>query len=145
MKKLLTLTALGTILATPAIAATQCVKQVDANTPCTNLTNGNSDWIIQCGGQRYRGVIFLGEYQPEGSTADSLETGVADDSHRVDDGCWCKMTYPVESKWVSVGYTPGFGGFYTCSQRCSWGDTDLGLFYSKDLVNDYYLPNLISD
>ncbi len=141
MKKLLTLTALGAILAAPAIAATQCIKSNPSN--CTNQSSGYSNWTISCDNATYKGVAMLGSSDATvGDVADSLQWGDGSNPYYVDTGCWCKMTYPAESKWVYVGTAPG--GYFTCADLCS-NDYDLSLWNPTTAVTNFYLPNLISD
>ncbi|MBE6460198.1 MAG: hypothetical protein E7009_04440 [Alphaproteobacteria bacterium] len=104
MKKLLTLTAVGVVLAVPAFAVQQCVFKptMDNWEVCDGGTDGLSDgsggWWIDCNGTRYRGIAM---YSTE-DVGDVAENIVSNAYKPTMTYCYCKMIYPVLSKWIKV-------------------------------------------
>ncbi|MBQ7127953.1 MAG: hypothetical protein IJO18_03145 [Alphaproteobacteria bacterium] len=105
MKKLLTLTAVGVILAVPAFAVQQCVFKptMDNWEVCDNGTDGLSDdsggWWIDCNGTRYRGIAMYSTADV-GDVAETIDSGTPNTTTVY---CYCKMIYPVLSKWIKFG------------------------------------------
>ena len=134
MKKLLILTAVGAILAAPAMAVQKCVKltvsstcaapgysqaykYIDWSATCT--TNGN-EIPIQGIGVCSTSVPTDYESDSEASelvVADTIASGSSDDdTTRL--GCWCKMVSPAVSKWVFLlNYTNN--EYEDCAPYCA--------------------------
>ena len=108
MKKLLTLTAVGAIMAASANAATQCVyKPSTLSQNCTAQVLGEAEWEITCGEFTYRGVAMWTYLTSGDARYDILPDAYFSwgDSSSVEGKetyviCYCKMIYPVESKWI---------------------------------------------
>ncbi|MBR2393149.1 MAG: hypothetical protein IKB05_01520 [Alphaproteobacteria bacterium] len=161
MKKLLTLTAVGAIMATSANAATQCVyKPSTSSQNCTVQTLGEAEWEITCDGQTYRGFAMFSYLTDGADTYDVLPehyfswgstSGLANKGTPLT--CYCKMTYPVESKWVKRlgsgffagnnggAWNDGLSGLDSCTYWCL-DDQGLGDSTSFAVSVNAYLSNL---
>ena len=108
MKKLLTLTAVGTLLAAPASAVQKCVALNSSDTTCvfTNLGSGIVDWATTCTTNAtnvpIKGIGICSYIAgSEGDTRDVLTLNTEDIAANIN--CWCKMTSPAVSPWVYNG------------------------------------------
>lgn len=145
MKKLLTLTAVGAIMAASANAATQCVKNVTNQTSCSGGTDYNdSDWTIKCDTDTYRGTYFCSK-QGGDYTGEAAENLQQDDGDNPVGFCWCRLLTPAVSKWVFTGWSYE----QYCSRNCAFRCLDFeGLAgFSADYAQYglvYMLDNLLS-
>ncbi len=158
MKKLLTLTAVGAILAAPATAVQQCIA-LGADYECYVSFNGPGEAITkgQCSTADYSldspygpnvNVTLIGLCAvTDGGTQNTVQrlisTGTFYDNGSYDtygiakrNHCWCKMIQPMVSMWVYYGEidaaTGGmdiYGHSDTCAATCS------------DMCSNYFEPN----
>ena len=126
MKKLLTLTAVGAILAAPAMAVQKCVALDAETTTCTSTpTAGNADWSATCTTNGtsvpIKGIAMCSNQAADATlgTSDAITT-VSSDSDATNYHCWCKMVEPAVSSWVFV-IASSSAGFCAnvCSYRCA--------------------------
>ena len=126
MKKLLTLTAVGAILAVPAMAVQKCVVALDASTTtCTSPTaaTGNADWSVTCTTNDtsvpIKGIAMCSNQAGDAQygTSDAITT-VNSTSDTTNLNCWCKMVEPAVSSWVFIGTNASAGD---CAHTCSGG------------------------
>ncbi|MBR2393285.1 MAG: hypothetical protein IKB05_02235 [Alphaproteobacteria bacterium] len=110
MKKLLFLTAVGAILATPAVAVQKCVA-LDASMSCSASNweefENVADWELPCT-TNGTSVILKGVFacskipgDMPGETRDFLPT-TSYETIGQDVNCWCKMISPAMSSWIYV-------------------------------------------
>ncbi len=133
MKKLLTLTAVGALLATPALAVQKCVALNDEPdmTWCYNGgTNfGDVNWGNACDVFTGTTISVSGvsacSDQPDGEPISWLTVS---DNATDNIYCWCMMTEPAVSKWVFAGKNTA-NCLYSCGYTCAeyFADTDLEL------------------
>ena len=127
MKKLLTLTAVGAILATPAMAVQKCVAFDASTTTCaaTNLT-GNADWSATCTTNDtsvpIKGIAMCSNQAEDRKyvTSDAITTvsNTVDSTSNVN--CWCKMVEPAVSSWVYINtYSSTSYCVFNCSALCA--------------------------
>lgn len=120
MKKLLTLTAVGTLLTAPAIAVQKCVALDMDTTQCTAsfTPSYSTEWSVNC---TTDGVsVPITGIATCSSTAGSEEGEVVDTVEMPQSSggnwyCWCKMISPAVSSWVfysSMSYS-------FCWQKCA--------------------------
>ena len=129
MKKLLTLTAVGTLLAVPAIAVQKCVALDAENTTCTSTPEyGKADWSATCTTNgtsvSVKGMAVCSNITGGAAlaTSDTITT-IHSDSDTFGFGhCWCKIVSPVESTWVYSNFKTILTDaqcLYQCSYRCA--------------------------
>ena len=126
MKKLLTLTAVGAILAAPAMAVQKCVALDAETTTCTSTaTYGKADWSATCT-TNDKSVSILGIATCAIDAASliigshnisTMVTTAGSDGDTTKKSCWCKMVSPAISSWVSVTHTGDCS--YQCSYQCA--------------------------
>lgn len=159
MKKTLFFGTTIAILSAPVMATTQCVyKPSESSQNCTASTLGETDWSITCDGQTYRGVAMLSYDTDE--TYDVLPNSGYNwgktselSNKKLSVTCYCKMIYPVESKWVkrdstliAVGniagdWADGLSQIDTCAFYCL-DDMAIGDSSSYAVSVNKYLSNL---
>lgn len=120
MKKLLTLTAVGTLLTAPASAVQKCVALDLDTTQCTAsyASNHSTEWSVDC--------TTDGVSVPITGIATCSRTAGSEEGEFVDTVempgstgewyCWCKMISPAVSPWVyysSMSYS-------FCWQKCAY-------------------------
>ncbi len=129
MKKLLTLTAVCAVLTAPAIGVHKCVytPTMDNWDVCTGgndgIGDGKAGWHVECNGIQYRGIATFST-SDVGDVAESIDSATAKPSEVY---CYCKMIYPVLSKWIKVG-----SGFPTKT-------------ISGDIYNTYIISSMNDD
>ena len=114
MKKLLTLTAVGAILATPAMAVQKCVA-LSSDLTCTNYSSygRTPDWFsVFDNGLTILGVAFCSYKQ---GTTYQVVNEIYSSADKEDIHCWCKMISPAISKWV---YTTAGLDEDNCNRFC---------------------------
>lgn len=123
MKKLLTLTAVGAILATPAAAVQKCVALDASTTTCTSTsTKGNADWSATCTTNDtsvpIKGIAMCSNQQADTTdgTSDAITT-VSSSTDTTNMYCWCKMVEPAVSPWIYVSQTVSAS---ECASLCSY-------------------------
>lgn len=117
-----------------------CLTDFSNATACDNAIYGEAQidrqnqWSFTCqlGGSSldFKGLAFCAsEEASPGTVADTISSGPYDN---LPENCWCKMTYPFASKWVSAGQAGG--GKYYCFNMCA--------SYCKSALsqNDSYNP-----
>ncbi|MBR2393107.1 MAG: hypothetical protein IKB05_01300 [Alphaproteobacteria bacterium] len=127
MKKLLTITAIGAILATPATAVQKCVALDASSTTCTSTpTAGNADWSATCTTNGtsvpIKGIAMCSNQKADATygTSDAITT-VSDSSDTTNKYCWCKMVEPAVSSWVYLGAVSSASFcVYSCSYSCAY-------------------------
>ena len=128
MKKLLTLTAVGTILTMPAMAVKKCVALDASVTTCTATTSvqGKGDWSATCTTDgktvTIEGVGMCSAYlagSGENGYSNGSITTLSSTSSVSNKRCWCKMIKPAVSYWVYVSeYTNASTCAYYCADEC---------------------------
>ena len=126
MKKLLTLTALGAILAAPVHAVQKCVALDASSTTCTSTpTAGNADWSATCTTNGtsvpIKGIAMCSNQKADAQygTSDAITT-VSSTTDTDNIYCWCKMVEPAVSSWVyNDTYTSAGSCEYACSIFCA--------------------------
>lgn len=138
MKKLLTLTAVGAILSTPASAVQKCVALDKNDTQCTSSYSsyrGKANWEATC---TTNGVSV----PIKGIAACSQDAGPVPGATNFDDSnvdiellptvysngnynnneCWCRIISPAISRWVYTGmtYADGSDCSYNCAKECAY-------------------------
>ncbi|MBE6459897.1 MAG: hypothetical protein E7009_02845 [Alphaproteobacteria bacterium] len=118
MKKLLTLTAIGTLLFTaPAISVQKCVALNETTTCDTDIVSyGTTEHTRTCitNGIDFP-VTITGMVSQTIATA-PLEIQATIDTTSVNTGtCWCRIIRPVVSKWISLQVS---GNQYQCPAQC---------------------------
>ena len=122
MKKLLTLTAVGAVLITPAFSVQKCVALGDtASISCTatEASDGDVNWSATCttGAKTIpvKGIAICASTHLGGYYKSSSITTVegSDDEDKV---CWCKMVSPAVSYYVQR-YV--FASHRTCAYSCA--------------------------
>ena len=124
MKKLLTLTAIGAIIATPATAVQKCVAFDASTTECTSESAyGNADWSATCTTNGtsvpIKGIAMCSNQEADDyyATSDAI-TMVRSETETTNVYCWCKMVEPAVSSWVfleahaSADYCADYCSFY---------------------------------
>ena len=137
MKKLLTLTAVGAILAAPAMAVQKCVAFDASTTTCTSTsTYSKADWSATCTTNStsvpIKGIAMCSNQAADATygTSDTMTT-VSNTTDTTNVNCWCKMVEPAVSSWVFVGTTTSAGFCATnCSYRCAYGARNESAFRS---------------
>lgn len=112
----------------PVSAVTKCVKL----TPSTTCTSGNAEsgqlnWSVTCGGILIQGIAGCSSksISEVGTTSDTVPTSATTDNNRY---CWCKMTSPAVSKWVSnIDNVTASACAISCAANCA---SRLGAFPS---------------
>ena len=122
MKKLLTLTTLGAILAAPAFAVQKCVALDASTTTCTSTpTSNNADWSTTCKTNGtsvpIKGIAMCSNQAADAryGTSDAITT-ISSQSDTTNVNCWCKMVEPAVSSWVFLVADSSAG---SCVTRCS--------------------------
>ena len=126
MKKLLTLTALGAILAAPAMAVQKCVALDASTTTCTSTpTLSKADWSATCTTNATRvpikGIAMCSNQVATAKydTSDAITT-VSSTSDTTNVYCWCKMVEPAISPWIYIIKHTSYGNcLYNCSSDCA--------------------------
>ena len=133
MKKLLTLTALGAILAAPVHAVQKCVALDASSTTCTSTpTAGNADWSATCTTNGtsvpIKGIAMCSNQKADAQygTSDVITT-VSSTTDTTNVNCWCKMVEPAVSSWVFV-YAATSAGY--CAFNCSYFCANYARYYS---------------
>ncbi len=114
MKKIIFVVALVCV-AGDVSGVTQCVK-LDASAKVSSTTTNPPEWTATMSdGTVIRGFSICSDTVPS-KFADVADTITLDDySLSANQYCWCKMTYPAESKWVAQQV----GGFDAlCIEQC---------------------------
>ena len=127
MKKLLTLTAVGVILAAPAMAAQKCVALDPSTTTCTSTqAYGNADWSARCTTNGIsvpiKGIAMCSNQAADAQygTSDAITT-VSSTTDTTNVNCWCKMVEPAVSSWVFIAASQSAGNCaYYCSRHCAY-------------------------
>ncbi|MBE6460051.1 MAG: hypothetical protein E7009_03665 [Alphaproteobacteria bacterium] len=116
MKKLLTITAIGAILAAPATAVQKCVNlPFNIYEADEQSYFGYNEWEL-----RYPNIVI------QGIAACSSDAGNPRDEIELDPNsdyfyCWCKMITPAVSKWVYANAEyDEFDSLEECSAMCSF-------------------------
>ena len=124
MKKLLTLTALGAILAAPVHAVQKCVALDASSTTCTSTpTAGNADWSATCTTNGtsvpIKGIAMCSNQKADATygTSDAITT-ISSATDTTNLYCWCKMVEPAVSSWVFISPYTSAGD---CARACSVG------------------------
>ncbi|MBQ3038945.1 MAG: hypothetical protein IJD41_00090 [Alphaproteobacteria bacterium] len=112
MKKLLTLTAVGAILAAPASAVQKCVA-LDAGVNGEDLggmlLEGKMDWYVNFPNIAVRGVSVC-----LSSSSETIENMPMPDGSGYN--CYCKMVSPAVSLWH---YATSFADEWDCQYFCA--------------------------
>ena len=123
MKKLLTLTAVGAILAAPAMAVQKCVALDSSTTTCTStMTYGKADWSATCTTNGtsvpIKGIAMCSNQAADAQygTSDAITT-VSSTTDTTNVNCWCKMVEPAVSSWVYISTHASAGD---CARNCSF-------------------------
>ena len=127
MKKLLTLTAVGAILAVPASAVQKCVALDSSTTTCTStMTYGKADWSATCTTNGtsvpIKGIAMCSNQAADAQygTSDAITT-VSSTTDTTNVNCWCKMVEPAVSSWVFIYvYTSASYCARDCSDYCAY-------------------------
>ena len=106
------------IMTPPASAVTKCVA-LNSSTTCTSDFSQyeyHTDWAATCTtngvSTPISGIGICSSTQGSGSqTATELDTSAISDDNEY---CWCKMTSPAVSRWVSSSYSLRY-----CDQACA--------------------------
>ncbi len=106
------------ITTTGAHAVTKCVA-LNSSTTCTSDFSQyeyHTDWAATCTtngvSTPISGIGICSSTQGSGSqTATELDTSAISDDNEY---CWCKMTSPAVSRWVSSSYSLRY-----CDQACA--------------------------
>ena len=125
MKKLLTITAVGTLLAAPAIAVQKCVALDASTTTCTSTAApGNADWSATCTTNGtsvpIKGIAMCSNQAADAQfgTSDAITT-ISNSSDTTNVNCWCKMVEPAVSSWVFFAGSSAGNCAYNCSNFCA--------------------------
>ena len=127
MKKLLTLTAVGAILAAPAMAVQKCVALNSLASTCTSTpANGNADWSATCASTPdtsvpIKGIAMCSNQKADAQygTSDAITT-VSSTTDKTNAHCWCKMVEPAVSSWVYLYEAESASSCaYFCSNNCA--------------------------
>ena len=124
MKKLLTLTAVGAILAAPAMAVQKCVA-FDTTTPefISQGTYGSYDWYGYLENMTIYGLAACGS----ASSYDGVPISTSVQASAIDTEynkyCWCRMIIPAISKWVHNDAEGYFDSAMECSLNCAYACT----------------------
>ena len=128
---------LCTIIAPPALAVTKCVALSGSGTTCTSNYSQydyHTDWAATCttyGVSTPISGIGICSSTEAGSTAETATE--LDVSPTADENmhCWCKMTSPAVSRWVSGGSSGSAGGCaQVCASFCALALRDFPIFKS---------------
>ena len=121
MKKILIVTAVGTLLAAPAMAVVQCVQKPEYNDhgelDGIGGGAGSADWTFETSNVTFTGVAVCSSSVSIFGTYTALDSISMSETGSSNSYCWCKMTYPLVSRWVSTG---GFRSncFKDCAATC---------------------------
>ncbi|MBR2393806.1 MAG: hypothetical protein IKB05_04940 [Alphaproteobacteria bacterium] len=111
MKKLLTLTAVGAILAVPASAVQKCVPWVE--TTCRVTADSYSvQWSGVCN-ETNVAVSGLGLCSTSSNTSTDVRSSIGALGGLY---CYCKALQPMPSKWV---YVHTYDDLHICQQSCA--------------------------
>ena len=123
MKKLLTLTAVGAILAAPAVAVQKCVALDSSTATCTPTVQraGYADWTATCTTEEtsvpIAGVAICSNLAgADGDTTTNPLKTVSSGTDTSNVHCWCKMVEPAVSSWV---YASTSTSAPLCTSSCS--------------------------
>ncbi|MBP3316284.1 MAG: hypothetical protein J6L70_01640 [Alphaproteobacteria bacterium] len=128
MKKLLTLTAVGALLAAPASAVQKCVALDSSTTTCTNIEAEAPyrGWKLTC---TTNGITVPIEGTSSCSKTAALTLNTIKDDLKIkyseNDSsevyCWCQMIRPLASSWVLAHRTFGMNVNCTtgCAEKCA--------------------------
>ena len=126
MKKLLTLTSVGALLAAPAMAVQKCVALDSSTTTCTSTsTYSKADWSATCTTNStsvpIKGIAMCSNQAADAQfgTSDAITT-ISSESDTTNVNCWCKMVEPAVSSWVFLYANASAGGCaISCSASCA--------------------------
>ncbi len=126
MKKLFTITAIGVILTSPAMAVQKCVALDSSTTTCTSTSSsGDADWSATCTTNDtsvpIKGIAMCSNQAADAQygTSDAITTvlGATDTTNL---NCWCKMVEPAVSSWVFLSaHTSASLCAKLCSAHCA--------------------------
>lgn len=124
MKKLITLTALGVILATPAIAASKCIPMLSrmSGTIGAGAAPGASTFQVLLNPMSPSQVTFEGLANCSSTVPSSSKVLSATSTILMTDGdyCWCKIISPAVSNWYTVARTLATSNCQSvCAQKCA--------------------------
>ena len=112
MKKLLTLTAVGAILAAPATAVQRCVALSENNNDFYIDDYGDSEWTLKSSNITIKGIgLCTGTSGAVKETSDTLSIQGAGYY------CWCRMISPAVSSWFYSSFEDNDD--YICATSCS--------------------------
>ena len=114
MKKLLTLTAVGAILAAPAIAVKKCL-QLDSSIPALDFAYTDTTWSATFNGYTISGIAQCSTT----SCLDDLGATRTTISSTVGKYCWCKVTSPTTGVYW-VGGADDNDDNAECLDSCGW-------------------------
>ena len=112
------------IMTPPALAVTKCVA-LNSNTTCTYKNPGDNvaGWTSTCTTNGVNtpisgiGICSSTTGESYGETATELDISSTADNNTY---CWCKMTSPAVSRWVSPNsYTPADVCAMQCASTCA--------------------------
>ena len=136
MKKQIIIAGLVSVIMTPpASAVTKCVA-LNSNTTCTYKNPGDNvaDWTSTCTTNGVStpisgiGICSSTEGGFKGATATELDISSTTSRNEY---CWCKMTNPAVSRWVSPNsYTPADVCAMQCAYLCASDVRDSAAFRS---------------
>ncbi|MBR2393073.1 MAG: hypothetical protein IKB05_01110 [Alphaproteobacteria bacterium] len=118
MKKLLTLTAVGAILAAPATAVQRCVALSENNNDFYIDDYEYSEWTLKSSNITIKGIgLCTGTSGAVKETSDTLL------NYGGGYYCWCRMISPAVSSWFSSNFEDNDD--YICATNCSLACAEL--------------------
>ncbi|MBR2393155.1 MAG: hypothetical protein IKB05_01550 [Alphaproteobacteria bacterium] len=137
MKKLFTITAIGAMLAAPAIAVQKCVALDSSTTTCrSTVRSGKADWSATCTTNDtsvpIKGIAMCSNEKADAQygTSDAITT-VSSATDTTNIYCWCKMVEPAVSSWVFLNTATSAGNCaHGCSTNCGTAARNLSSFLS---------------
>ena len=125
------------IMTPPASAVTKCVALNSSSTTCTSddtQYRGHTDWAATCTTNGVStpisgiGICSSTKGASRHATATELDMSSTVDENL---NCWCKMTSPAVSRWVSGGSSGSAGGCaQVCASFCALAVRDFAVFRS---------------
>lgn len=161
MKKLLTLTAVGAILSTPASAVQKCVALDKNDTQCTSSYSsyrGKANWEATCTTNGVsvpiKGIAACSQEAgpvpgavnfDDSQVAIELLPTVASNGMYNNNNCWCRIISPAISRWVYTGetYADVADCTYNCAKECAYmiadkrSENSYGVRYSLFRIMSY--------
>lgn len=120
----------------PAMAVTKCVA-LSSRTTCTSSSSQydyHTDWAATCTTNGVNtpisgiGICSSTYAGSTAATATELDVSPTADENL---NCWCKMTSPAVSRWVSGGSSGSAGGCaQVCASFCALAVRDFAVFRS---------------